>query len=153
MATKTEIANLKRTAKYKALIAIKMSPDDAVNTLLGNAPAQDDPREAAIADLMSVEFTRAEAEAILASGTVSIAEAEADVEPEPAKSVTETMVDAAGLNYARGRVYVTIDIIKAVVQVTESGEPAIVKTSGKGRTKAVLINREASGDTSIQNLA
>ena len=64
----------------------------------------------------------------------------------------DELVQAEGLTFARGRVYLTPDTIEAAVRVRKTGSPEIIRSSGVGRTAAVLLFREESGDVAAQNL-
>lgn len=49
--------------------------------------------------------------------------------------------------------YLTLDTIEAAVRVRKTGSPELIRSSGVGHTKAVLLYREDSGDVAAQNLA
>lgn len=68
------------------------------------------------------------------------------------KDTVEALVEARGFGFARGRVYVTGEIVEASVRVLKGGSPEIVKTSGNGRISAVAIFATESGDCAVQNL-
>jgi hypothetical protein len=132
--------NVKATKKYKALIAVGLSPEQAMKAL-SPEPVKDDPR----AQLIAAGFTPEQADGIL--GT-SGGTADADEVSE-----ADALVEASPYKFAKGRVYVNSSIVEGVVRVIKTGKPEIVTTSGTGRTKAVLLVRQDSGDVSIQNLA
>jgi hypothetical protein len=130
--------NVKATKKYKALIAVGLSPEQAMKAL-SPEPVKDDPR----AQLIAAGFTPEQADGILgASGDTADEVSEADA-----------LVEASPYKFAKGRVYVNSSIVEGVVRAIKTGKPEIVTTSGTGRTKAVLLVRQDSGDVSIQNLA
>lgn len=129
--------NIKRTKKYKALLAVGLTDEKAQGVM---NPASTSPLDI----LLEGGWNEDEARAILAGGTV---------EPDEPLDPAEALVESSPYSYTKGRVYVTTSIIEACVRVIKTGKPEIVKTSGNGRTKAVLIKREDSGDASIQNLA
>lgn len=64
----------------------------------------------------------------------------------------EALVENKGFKFARGRVYVTGEIVEASVRVLKGGSPEIVRTSGTGRITAVAIFRTDNGDAALQNL-
>lgn len=141
----TKIAGVRRSKKYQALIAVGLD-DAAALRSLGVTP----PVNGALAELLAAGFSEDEARQALARKT--------EVTPAPApapltvKEQGEALVTAQGLVFTRGRVYVTPDVIEAAVRVRKTGSPEVVRTSGVGRTKAVLVTKEETGDVSIQNL-
>lgn len=153
MTTKT-IAQVQQTKQYKALIAIGLNPDAALKaagTKLGVTFAA--PVDERLQTLIAGGFTEAEAREQL--GLVDATTPA--VKPEPVKALTskeqgDALVEAQGLAFTKGRVYVTPDINEAIVRVRKTGRPETVASSGVGRTKAVLIFREESGDVAVQNL-
>jgi hypothetical protein len=146
---------IKRTNKYKALIKTGVPSDVAIALCeadLANSKPTPEPEPVKadpLADLVAAGWDPEIAQAIIDSGATNTA----PVEEQDTLSEAERLVAESGFDYAKGRVYVTPAIVKAVIRVTESGRPEIVPTSGAGRTKAVLLNRTESGDTFIQNLA
>jgi len=171
-----QIAGARRSKKYKALVAPPLNLDDvAALAILGFAveavpePApepQVDPRVARLVD--SGAFTQEEAQEAVAAmdGTptdqpTQEPESEApaeepsggDVEAAPAGPVHEELVEAHGLTFTKGRVYLTADAAEAIVRVRKTGSPEILQSSGVGRTKAVVLFRTDSGDVACQNLS
>lgn len=73
--------------------------------------------------------------------------------PAPtSKERAEELREKQGFTYAKGRVYGGPTLAEAIVRVHKTGKPEIVASSGVGRTKAVLVYREDSGDVAQQNL-
>jgi hypothetical protein len=144
------VAGAKRTNKFKALIGVGFDEGQAL-AKLGFAPATTDPRAEAIAALIKGGWTGPEAVRLLTENAAAEA---AVVAPKPltSKEVADAMVAEAGYIHIKGRVYGTGSTIEALVRVLKTGKPEIVQSSGVGRTSAVVISREASGDFSIQNL-
>jgi len=68
------------------------------------------------------------------------------------KEKGETLVAQQGLTFTKGRVYGGPSLAEAIVRVHKTGKPEVVKSSGVGRTKAVLVYKEESGDIAQQNL-
>lgn len=136
-------SNVTRTKDYKSLIALGLDKDQAL-ALLAKREAK------------KVEPTPEDAVALLAKLGLTVEDVagvvNAKSEDFEEKDATEVMVEKAGLMFARGRVYLTPTNLEAIARVLKTGTPEIAKTSGKGRTTAVLIKREASGDASVQNL-
>jgi hypothetical protein len=135
------------TKKYKALVAAGL--DDATALKILGEPVAPQPNP--LAQLLAAGFDEAEAAAILSQH-----QGEATEPPAPVltrKQAAEALVAEQGLTFTKGRVYVTADIIEAAVRVRKTGSPEVVRSSGVGRTAAVLIAKEDSGDVSIQNLA
>lgn len=144
---------IKSTSKYKALIAVGLDEAAAMKVLTGAK------QNAEVDKLVAAGFTPEDAERILANGYTAI-EPVAETVTEPAKTAKETateyneaLVAQNGRTFARGRVYINEAVVEGVVRVLKTGSSEIVNTSGVGRTKAVLVAREESGDVSIQNLA
>jgi hypothetical protein len=148
-------AQIARTKKYQALIAVGLSPEDAAKKyreiVEGAAP---EPVIDPAADLLAAGFSQEEVDAIIGAGATT---------PEPAEKVVlakktsqelgEALVENAGLAFTKGRVYVTPDIIEAAVRVRKTSSPEVVSSSGVGRTAAVLVFKTDGGDVAIQNLA
>jgi len=74
------------------------------------------------------------------------------VTPLSSKQRAEALVEKQGFEYAKGRVYAGPVLAEAIVRVHKTGKPEIVASSGVGRTKAVLVYKEDSGDVALQNL-
>lgn len=148
-------AQIARTKKYQALIAVGLSPEDAAKryreVVEGIAP---EPTIDPIAELVAAGFTEEDARKIVSAGAV--AEPEATV-TAPVKKTSqelgEALVEQHGLAFTKGRVYVTPDIIEAAVRVRKTASPEVVTSSGVGRTAAVLVFKTDGGDVAIQNLA
>jgi len=144
-----QVKNIKRTKKFQALLA-KLGDEDramaAYTAAFGDPEPQisDDVRE-----LMEEGFTQAQAEAALAAPANKVA----TVTPLSSKERGEALVAERGLAFTKGRVYVTGSHAEAIVRVLKTARPEIVTSSGVGRTKAVLVYREGSGDVALQNLA
>ena len=141
------IKSIKATKVYKALIQALGDEDKAllayhrVNALEVPAPvAVVDP----LAGLLAAGFTQAQAEEAL-KPSVSLAK-------PTSKELGEALVIEGGFSYAKGRVYANDALVAAYATVKATAEPAIVASSGVGRTKAVLVYKEESGDVTFQNL-
>lgn len=64
----------------------------------------------------------------------------------------EALVAERGLGYAKGRVYVTTDMLEAAVRVRKTGSPEIIGSAAVGRTSNVLLFRTDNGQVAFQNL-
>ncbi|NUS02007.1 MAG: hypothetical protein HOV97_05520 [Nonomuraea sp.] len=159
------------TKRYKALIAAGLSDTDALGVMgVSEAEAQEvDPR---LAGLIHGGFTEEQARKILgdqdaapkgkkgkkkgkkakASAAIKAEVAEVVAASMSPKERAEALVAEKGLTFTRGRVYVTPTMIEALARVTKTGKAEIVQASGVGRTTAVLIYKEESGDVAVQNL-
>lgn len=148
-------AQIARTKKYQALIAVGLSPEAAAKkyreVVEGLAPEPvSDPAQ----DLLDAGFSQDEVDAIIGAGATP--EVEAVVAKPVAKTsqeLGEALVEQHGLAFTKGRVYVTPDIIEAAVRVRKTASPEVVTSSGVGRTAAVLVFKTDGGDVAIQNLA
>ena len=144
-----QVAAAKRTKKYQALITTAgLAEDRALRIVMGQDAPVTDPLAPRINALVEAGFTEDEARQLLA---------EQPAEPTPQKaepevSVAEALVAQHGLTFTKGRVYGGVTLAEAIVRVSKTGTPEIVASSGVGRTAAVLVNRESSGDVSVQNL-
>lgn len=139
-------AKVKKDPQFQALVAVLGSDQKALaafNRVRPTEPAVD-PKVAALVD---AGFSEAEAKEALAEP----AQAEVKV-PETSKEKAEALAESKGFTYARGRVYGTVALAEALVRVHKTGRPEIVASSGVGRTKAVLVYKEESGDVALQNL-
>lgn len=106
-----------------------------------------DPRFQALIDK---GFTPEDAQLALADVEATV---EAVVEaPLTEKDKADALVSERGFGYAKGRVYATPLLAEAIVRVHRGGKAEIVPSSGVGRTKAVLVYKEDSGDVAMQNL-
>jgi len=151
---------IRSTKKYRALIAIGMSDEQAVKALTPVVVEPEPLPELPVVDLLMEKggYTREQAEALIASLST---DEPAHVEPTPtpvpvvlsAKEKAEALVAEAGLTFTRGRVYGKGELLEAAARVLKTGTPEIVKSSGVGHTAAVLVYREESGDFAMQNLS
>lgn len=148
-------AQIARTKKYQGLIAVGLSPEDAIKAyrrvVEGLAEPEPEPEVNPLQPLLDAGFTQEEAQAILASGNTEPTAEEAKPEPT-AQELAEALVVEKGFDFARGRVYVTPDMIESAVRVRKTGAAEIIASSGAGRTKAVLLFRTESGEVALQNL-
>ena len=147
-------AQIARTKKYQALIAVGLSPEAAAKkyreVVEGLAPvAAPDP----VQQLIDAGFDEAEARAIVNAGATPEPEAKVVLVKQTSQEIGEALVEKAGLAFTKGRVYVTPDIIEACVRVRKTASPEVVTSSGVGRTAAVLIFKTEGGDVALQNLA
>lgn len=162
-----QAAAARRTTKYKALVAVinldtPAAVDAAALKILGVelpvAEPEPDPNAEALAGLIAAGFDEAEAQEILTSvgteeATALAAPAKVAPRPQSSKDQAEALVAESDLTFTKGRVYLTPDSIEAAVRVRRTGHPEIITSSGVGRTKAVVLFREDSGDVAAQNLA
>lgn len=142
-------ARIRSTKKYKALVAQGFSDTQALS-FLGAAPAS-----SPVADLVAAGFTQEEAERIIGgqfATSGAVAEAVAPKVALTSKEQADALVAQHGFAHTKGRVYATGQILEAAARVLKGGAPEVVKSSGVGRTKAVVIFREDSGDVALQNL-
>ena len=155
------------TKQYKALMAIPGLTDERALEILGvTAPAEPEV-DSRLAGLIAGGFTEEQATKILADqdgGTTTKAERKAakkakhETVAEPATELTdkqraEALVAQQGLAFTKGRVYASPTLAEAIVRVHKGAGPEVIKASGVGRTAAVLVYREDSGDVALQNLA
>lgn len=105
--------------------------------------AEGDPRVEA---LVAAGFTVEEAAKALGEGEIEIEM------PPTEKEKAEALVAERGFSYAKGRVYGSPLLADAIKRVHGGKDAEIVPSSGVGRTKAVLVYREESGDVALQNL-
>lgn len=147
------IKDITRTKKYKALIAVGLSPDDAARRYREIVEGAVTPEPDPLAALVDAGFTEEEARAIVSSGAVVEAPVAEAPKPKTSQEVAEALVEEHGYAFTKGRVYVTADTIEAAVRVRKTGSPEVVTSSGVGRTAATLIFKLESGDVAIQNLA
>jgi hypothetical protein len=146
----TTIANIKRTKKFKALLAVGLDEDTALKHL-GHRVA--DPTTAAIAELVAAGFTEVQAKSIVGGSAAPTEPAKAAASKVlTSKEHGEVLVEERGLAFARGRTYGNTNTAEAIVRVLKTGKPEIIQSSGVGRVAAVLIYREDSGDFALQNL-
>lgn len=150
----TTLAAVRRTKKFKTLIAVGMDETKALKYL--GHPVATEP-DTKLAELVAAGFTEAEAQQAL--GLASEASTAVVTPPtiEAPKVLTskdqgDQLVEAQGLEFAKGRVYVTPDTIEAAVRVRKTGKPEIIASSGAGRTAAVLLFKTDNGDVALQNL-
>jgi hypothetical protein len=147
---------IRSTKKYRALVAIGMSDEQAVTALTPIEPEPLPEFPAYELLVQSGRFTPEEATALLAS--LSVDEPTHPV-PTPApvvltaKEKAEALVVEAGLAFTRGRVYGTGALLEAAARVLKTGTPEIVTSSGVGHVAAVLVYLEESGDFAMQNLS
>lgn len=147
--TAQQVADVKRTKKFQALITTAgLSEDRALRVIMGDSAP--DPLAPRIAALVEAGFTEDEARKLLTDEAVS--EVKPETQSEPEVSAAEALVAQHGLTFTKGRVYGGVTLAEAIVRVAKTGTPEIVASSGVGRTAAVLVNRENSGDVSVQNL-
>ena len=113
-----------------------------------NASTKNDPRFIELVAILGSEDKALEAFDRLQAVTTPATPAAA----APVKSKADKLVEKHGYGYAKGRVYATPTLAEAIVRVHRNGKPEIVQSSGVGRTKAVLVSKQESGDVSLQNL-
>lgn len=137
-----------RTKKYQALLAILGDEAKALSAYRAVDVPAADPK---ITALVAAGYTEEQAKRALGAEAATPA-TPAEPEPVAAKDAGKALVVEQGYDFARGRVYVTPDTIEAAVRVRKNGSPEIVASSGVGRTKAVLVYKEESGDVALCNL-
>lgn len=144
-------ARIRATKQYKGLRAVGLD-DTAALRVLGHAPAVDTNTQT----LLDAGFTPEQAASILGGQFATPTAVAQVVAPAPtqvtSKDLADNLVAQSGLSHGKGRVYATGEILTAAARVLKTGTPEIVRTSGKGKTPAVVIFREDSGDVAIQNL-
>lgn len=139
-------ASIKNNPQFKALVAALGSEEKAKVAFDKLRPSTKvDPR---VQTLLDAGFTEEEATAALAEKAAPVEKAA----PATSKERGDQLREKQGFEYAKGRVYATGTLAEAIVRVLKSGKPEIVASSGVGRTKAVLVYREESGDVTLQNL-
>lgn len=157
--TPAQIGGIKRSKKFTALVNNGFDEAEALALLGVVAPAADPAAEKVAALVATGAFTEAEARKVVeaqfftptATATVSL-DKPAKVAPPTSKEQADALVAQRGLAHTKGRVYVTGTILEAAARVLKNGKPEVVASSGVGRTVAVVIFREDSGDVAIQNL-
>lgn len=138
-------AATKNDPQFKALVAVLGSQAKAKVAFdrLPKAEIKGDPR---IQELVAAGFSEEDAKAALT-------EAPAEAAAEPTKKEQDAaLVEKAGYTFTKGRVYTGVEHAEAIVRVHRTGKTEIVQSSGVGRTKAVLVAKEESGDIALQNL-
>ena len=146
----TAVKNITRTKKYRALIAIGMTPDQAAEAyakVTNPKPAEPTPTE----KLIAAGFSPEEAEAVLAQGEV------VETAPEPVVEEVDpvaALITKHGFDFAKGRVYLSGDAIEAAVRVRRTGQPEIIASTATGarRARAVVLYKGDGGDVICQNL-
>jgi hypothetical protein len=145
-------AKIKQDPQFKALVAALGSEEKAKIAFdrLRPAAPEVDPR---VQTLLDAGFTEEQAEKALAEQDAPAEPAKlAPVTPLSSKDRAEALVSEKGFEYTKGRVYGGPSLAEAIVRVHKTGKPEIVTSSGVGRTKAVLVYKEDSGDVALQNL-
>lgn len=143
-------SNITRTKAYKQLIAVGASDEQAKRLLAAKAAKTEAPKPA---PKPQPNFEKLADELGLTVDEVKAALNEPEVEADaPTESTPEDLVAAAGFTFTKGRVYVNKDVVEGIARVLTTGSTEIIRTSGNGRTKAVLVTRLESGDASVQNL-
>lgn len=142
----TAVKNITRTKKYRALIAIGMTPDQAAKAYAKVI----DPKPVERA-LLAAGFSPEEAEAVLAQGEV------VETAPEPVVEEVDpvaALITKHGFDFAKGRVYLSGDAIEAAVRVRRTGQPEIIASTATGtrRARAVVLYKGEGGDVTCQNL-
>ena len=138
--------NVKSDPQFQTLLAVLGSEDKARAAFDRINGEKVDPQ---VQKLIDAGFTKADAEKALAGESEAKPEAK---KPTTSKERAEALVEKRGFSYAKGRVYATTALAEAIVRVHKGGKAEIVASSGVGRTKAVLVYREESGDVALQNL-
>jgi hypothetical protein len=145
-------AKIKQDPQFKALVAALGSEEKAKVAFdrLRPATPEVDPR---MQTLLDAGFTEDEAKKALEEEATPAEPAKlAPVTPLSSKERAEALVSDKGFEYTKGRVYGGPSLAEAIVRVHRTGTPQIVTSSGVGRTKAVLVYKEDSGDVALQNL-
>lgn len=142
---------IKSTKKFKALVAV-LGSEEAALAAFERAEAPVVALPSPVEQLVAAGFTPEEAERALANAGAAVAPVE-PAKPLTSKDRGEALVAERGLAFAKGRVYVGSAHAEAIVRVLRTGTPEIVQSSGVGRTVAVLVYKEESGDAALQNLS
>jgi hypothetical protein len=143
---------VRNDAQFQALVAVIGDDQKALVAFqrLNPEPEPEPEIDPRIQALVDKGFTVEQAELALSDVEATV---EAVVEaPVTEKDKADALVTERGFGYAKGRVYATPLLAEAVVRVHRGGKAEIVPSSGVGRTKAVLVYREDSGDVALQNL-
>lgn len=144
--TSAQVGGLKRTKKYQALKNLGWSDAQVLSYL---QPVVSNP----VADLIAAGIPADEAARIVGGQFATpTAVAETVKVALTSKEQADALVAQHGFTHTKGRVYATGSILEAAARVLKGGKPEVVTSSGVGRTKAVVIFRESSGDVAIQNL-
>lgn len=151
---------VRRTTKYKALLAIGLDPDTAYAKYVdltkpkpAPAPEPMTPEQAVAKLVTEGGWTEAEAKVILAQGTAT----ETATEPKELtpKEQADAMVAERKLKHTKGRTYATGAVNEAITRVLKTGRPEIVQTAGEGEDKhvvGVVIFPAGKGVVACQNL-
>lgn len=138
-------AAIKKDPQFQALAAVLGSEAKAkVAFDRLQAPKVD----ARVQQLLDAGFTQEEAEAALTEAPEAPVEAAVPTKKEQ----DAALVEKHGYVFTKGRVYTGVEHAEAIVRVHRTGKTEIVQSSGVGRTKAVLVSKEESGDVALQNL-
>ena len=132
--------DIRSTKKFKALIAVGLSEDQALAQL---GEAKPDEADANIARLVSAGYTETEAHAILNPSV--------EVVVETPKQVADLLVESRGLTHTRGLVRLNTEAIEAAVRVLKTGKPEVINSSDEGHVVALSIYRE-NNVVAVQNL-
>lgn len=145
---------MQTNTQFDTLVAMLGSEEKARVAMAAVAPVEPEV-DSRVAELVKAGFKEDEAIAALAAGDAAEAPAAEAEKPAPktSKEKAEALVDKQGYGFTSGRVYANGAVAEAIVRVLRKGKPEIVQTSGVGRTKAVLVWREDSGDVAVQNLS
>ena len=138
--------SIRANAQFQALASVLGSDEKALEAFNRIQPPAEAEVDARVQPLLDAGFTPEQVEAALAEG-----ELEVEVPPTE-KDKAEALVAERGFTYTKGRVYCTPLLADAIKRVHGGKDAEIVPSSGVGRTKAVLVYREESGDVALQNL-
>lgn len=144
-------SKIKQDPQFQALVATLGSEEKAkvAYDRLRPAAPEVDPR---VQQLVAAGFSVDEANQALAEAPEPVEAPKPKPAPKSSKERAEELVEKRGFTYAKGRVYGGPTLAEAIVRAYKTGKPEIVASSGVGRTKAVLVYREDSGDVAQQNL-
>lgn len=149
------VASLRKNKQFQTLVAVLGDEEsakiafDKVHPEAAPVKKAKKAKKSAEDELVAAGFTPEQAKQALAD------EPEDDLPPAAALTDKErgaALVEEKGYGYAKGRVYGNPALAEAIVRVHRSGGAEIVQSSGAGRTAAMLVYREETGDIAIQNL-
>ncbi len=124
MPTNTTIKHPTRTKQYRALFAALGDKDLALAAWKAHNEPAPKPTESLVVSLVKEPKAKKKAKKAKAA-KVAV--------PQTPKEVVDALIESRGLSFARGRVYVTPEIVEASVRVLKGGNPEIIRTSGNGR--------------------
>jgi len=140
--------SIKANTQFQALAAVLGDDQKALAAFnrINPEPEAEPVVDARVQKLLDAGLTAEEAATALAD-VETVLEA-----PVTEKEKAEALMVERGFTWAKGRVYATPALAEAIIRVHRGAKAQVVPSSGVGRTKAVLVYKEASGDVVLQNL-